>query len=53
MQNGRVIPFTKEPKRVRFLTQQEITRANQTKREDVLRKLDEKDNNVKYNEKKH
>ncbi|SDX63234.1 hypothetical protein SAMN05518848_11090 [Paenibacillus sp. PDC88] len=42
MQNRKVIPFNMKPKKVKFKSQDEITKENQKKREEMIKRLDEK-----------
>ncbi|MEF2246435.1 hypothetical protein [Paenibacillus sp. IITD108] len=40
MNKKKVIPFMKKPKKVTFKSQQEITKENQLKRKETIRRLD-------------
>ncbi|WP_276311187.1 hypothetical protein [Paenibacillus nanensis] len=42
MTSGKVVPFLQKPKKVLFKTQEEITKANRKKREETVKRLEER-----------
>lgn len=42
MPNRKVVPFVTKPKKVKFKSQDEITRENRKKREETIKRLEER-----------